>query len=209
MSEPGRAAAHRASRGRGAPASTKQRDSRSAAAGRSRLLLGAGCGCVIEPERLALGGDRTRSAVTGPVADAASFVSPDTVEAGNLPRKLAYRAGLSEIPSPSRRFRRAGGGRRGAGGSIRGEPVVRSPTEAIARRPTARSRGSTCASSGRCSRPPARGTTGERVANRSRASRVPNHVSDHAATGGARSLSRASPALRPRTSGSEMSPTRS
>jgi hypothetical protein len=72
----------------------------------------------------------------------------------------------------------------------RGEPVVRSPTEAIARRPTARSRGSTCASSGRCSRPPARGTTGERVANRSRASRVPNHVSDHAATGGARSLSR-------------------
>jgi hypothetical protein len=40
--------------------------------------VGAGCGCVIESEGLALGGDRTRSAVTRPVADAASFVSPDT-----------------------------------------------------------------------------------------------------------------------------------
>jgi len=95
-----------------------------------------------------------------------------------------------------RRRRTAEFGRRRSRGRARpddpdrGEPVVRSPTEAIARRPTARSRGSTCSSSGRCSRPPARGTTGERVANRSRASRVPNHVSDHAATGGARSLSR-------------------
>ena len=46
----------------------------------------------------------------------------------------------------------------------RGEPVVRRPTEAIARRPTATSRGSTCASSGPCSRPPAHGRTAECVA---------------------------------------------
>ena len=46
----------------------------------------------------------------------------------------------------------------------RGEPVVRSSTEAIARRPTATSRGSTCASSGPCSRPPAHGRTAECVA---------------------------------------------
>ena len=44
----------------------------------------------------------------------------------------------------------------GTDAPFRGEPVVGSPTEAIARRPTATSRGSTCASSGRCSRPPAR-----------------------------------------------------
>ena len=46
----------------------------------------------------------------------------------------------------------------------RGEPVVRCPTEAIARRPTSTSRGSTCASSRPCSRPAARGTTAECVA---------------------------------------------
>jgi hypothetical protein len=47
----------------------------------------------------------------------------------------------------------------------RGEPVVRSPTDAIARRPTSTSRGSTCASCGPCSRPGARDTTAECVAN--------------------------------------------
>jgi hypothetical protein len=38
---------------------------------------------------------------------------------------------------------------------MRGQPIVRRPTKAIARRPTATSRGSTCASSEQCSRPPA------------------------------------------------------
>ena len=47
----------------------------------------------------------------------------------------------------------------------RGEPVVRSPTEARARRPTSTSRGSTCASSGPCGRPPAHGRTAECEAN--------------------------------------------
>jgi hypothetical protein len=51
-----------------------------------------------------------------------------------------------------------------AHGWCRGEPIVIRPTKAIARRTTAPSRGSTCASSGRCSRPPARGTTAESVA---------------------------------------------
>jgi len=37
---------------------------------------------------------------------------------------------------------------------FRGEPVVRCSTEAIARRPTSTSHGSTCASSAPCSRPP-------------------------------------------------------
>jgi hypothetical protein len=49
----------------------------------------------------------------------------------------------------------------------RGGPIVRRPTKAIVRRPTVTSRGSTCASSGPCSRPPARGTTAECVANHS------------------------------------------
>ena len=60
----------------------------------------------------------------------------------------------------------------------RGEPVVRSPTKAMARRPTATSRGSTCASSGPCSRPPARGTTAECVAKHKSASIVPGERSD-------------------------------
>ena len=46
---------------------------------------------------------------------------------------------------------------------FRGEPIVRCSIEAIARPPTSTSRGSTCASSGPCSRPPARGTTAECV----------------------------------------------
>jgi hypothetical protein len=49
---------------------------------------------------------------------------------------------------------------------FRGEPVVRCPIEAIVRRPTSISRGSTCASSGLCSRPPAHGPTAECVALR-------------------------------------------
>ena len=57
-------------------------------------------------------------------------------------------------------------GRSAAGDCLRGEPVVRCPTEAIARRPTTSSRGSTCASSGPCSRPPALGPTAECVAKR-------------------------------------------
>ena len=59
----------------------------------------------------------------------------------------------------------------GAGARFRGEPVVRCPTEAIAGRPTSTSRGSTCASSGPCSRRPARGTTAECVAKEWRAVR--------------------------------------
>ena len=54
----------------------------------------------------------------------------------------------------------------GADERVRGEPVVRCPTEAIARRPTSTSRGSTRASSGPCSRPAARDTTAECVAKR-------------------------------------------
>jgi len=49
----------------------------------------------------------------------------------------------------------------------RGEPVVRCSREAIVRRPTSTSRGSTRASSGPCSRPAARGTAAESVANHS------------------------------------------
>jgi hypothetical protein len=44
-----------------------------------------------------------------------------------------------------------------------GEPVVRCPTEAIARHRTSTPRGSTCASSGPCSRPAARVATAECV----------------------------------------------
>jgi hypothetical protein len=63
--------------------------------------------------------------------------------------------------------------RRRAGESFRGEPVVRSPTEAIAGRPRSARRGSTCASSGPCSRPPVRGATAECVANRQPSRRAP------------------------------------
>jgi hypothetical protein len=56
-----------------------------------------------------------------------------------------------------------------AGGCFRGEPVVRRPSEAIARRPTSTSPRSTRASSGPCSRPAAHGTTAVGVANRSHA----------------------------------------
>ncbi len=45
-------------------------------------------------------------------------------------------------------------GRAGPDDSDRCEPVVRCATEAITRRPSSASRGSVCASSGRCSRPP-------------------------------------------------------
>ena len=48
----------------------------------------------------------------------------------------------------------------------RGAPVVRWPTESVARRPTWTPRGSTCESSGPCSRPAARDTTAGCVAKR-------------------------------------------
>ena len=51
--------------------------------------------------------------------------------------------------------------------SFRGEPIARCPT-AIARRATSTLRGSTCASSGPCSRPAARDTAAECVALRKR-----------------------------------------
>jgi hypothetical protein len=50
---------------------------------------------------------------------------------------------------------------------LHGEPVVRCPPEAIARRRTSTSRGSTCASSGPCCRAATRDTTAECVANHS------------------------------------------
>ena len=69
-------------------------------------------------------------------------------------------------PNPAQRSKRSSALARRRDPS-RGEPVVRCPTEAIARRPTSTSRGSTRASSGLCSRPPARGTTTESVARES------------------------------------------
>jgi hypothetical protein len=62
--------------------------------------------------------------------------------------------------------RRRSSGPTGAGERSRGEPVVKRPSEAIARRPKSTSRGSTCASSGPCSRPAAHGTTAVCVAKR-------------------------------------------
>jgi hypothetical protein len=51
--------------------------------------------------------------------------------------------------------------------SFRGEPAVSCWIRAVARRPPSTSRGSACASSGRCSRHAERGETAECVANRS------------------------------------------
>ena len=70
---------------------------------------------------------------------------------------------------------------------VRGEPVVRSPTKAIARRPTATSRGSACASSGPSNRrrrgktavvkPQADGGAGGRAGSSTWASRWPATIS--------------------------------
>jgi hypothetical protein len=67
--------------------------------------------------------------------------------------------------------------------SVRGVRVVRCPPEATARRPTATSRRSTCASSGRCSRPPAHGGTAECEALQQRGSRRPENESSRAGPG--------------------------
>jgi len=65
----------------------------------------------------------------------------------------------------------------------RGEPVVKCPAEAIARRPTSTWRGPTCGSSGRCSRPPARGPASEYVALQQRGSSGPVNESIRAGLG--------------------------
>ena len=86
------------------------------------------------------------------------MVRPARGESQDHARRRRLRPGSHPPPVP----RRATAGARGD--RNRGEPAVRCPTEAIARRPTSTSRGSTCASSGPCSRPRARGTTAECVA---------------------------------------------
>ena len=65
---------------------------------------------------------------------------------------------------------------------LRGERVVRCSTGAVARRPTSASRGSTCASSGLCSRQPARGLTTECVALQQRGPTGRDNKSNRAAS---------------------------